>query len=152
MRFPSLVLAFSLAAAISRADTIHVIDFGVSGAIGPSFAVSYLTSLGHSVTTGGTLTDYSAFDQVWDLRYTTNLGAADVAAFGSYLSSGGRLYLTGENPAFDDERNDSLRDLLFAIGGGNVAYSGGPAANTQTLPLLATLALEASPTPALDFW
>jgi hypothetical protein len=48
------------------------------------------------VATGGTLANYSAFDQVWDLRYQGNLGAADVAAMGSYLQGGGRMYLTEE--------------------------------------------------------
>lgn len=115
----------------ARADLIHVIDAGVQGNVGVVSAISRLTALGHTVSTGGTLADYTAYDQVWDLRYQSNFVLGDLAAFSNYLASGGSVYFTGENPAFDAQRNVSLRGLLFALGAGDVLYDTSVASNTQ---------------------
>jgi hypothetical protein len=128
--------ALLVGSAASQAASIKVIDLGVSGHLGVVAAVSHLTTLGHSVTTGGTLADYSAFDQVWDLRYNVNFTLDDLTAFESYLASGGRLYLTGENASFDATRNTSLRGLIFALGGGDVPYGSGAPPNTQSFTAL----------------
>ncbi|MBL8222848.1 MAG: PEP-CTERM sorting domain-containing protein [Bryobacterales bacterium] len=116
----------------AEAATIRVLNQGVSGHVGVVAAVNHLTSLGHSVSTGNVLTDYSAYDQVWDLRYNINFTLDDLNAFTSYLGGGGRIYVTGENPSFDAQRNTSLRGLLFALGAGDVSYGGGVPSNTQT--------------------
>jgi MYXO-CTERM domain-containing protein len=135
MRFGSLAsvaLYLALTGETSHAASIHVINAGVQGAVGAADAVSALVSLGHSVSTGGTLADYDAFDQVWDLRYTTNLVAQDVAAFSAYLASGGRVFVVGEQPAFDAQRNASLLTFLAGVGAGSVTYGTGVALNSQT--------------------
>jgi hypothetical protein len=132
MRFRKLFVTLVVAAATARADSILVLNSGVQGNVGVVQAISDLANLGHSVTTGGTLADYSSFDQVWDLRYNANFVLDDLAAFSNYLAAGGRLYLAGENPSFDLQRNLSLRGLLFALGAGDVAYSSEAASNTQT--------------------
>jgi hypothetical protein len=117
----------------ARADAIYVINAGVQGAVGVVDAIASLNSLGHAVSTGNTLADYTTYDQVWDLRYNQNFVLADLTAFDAYLKSGGRTYFTGENPSFDVTRNTSLRGLLFALGGGDVRYSAATAANSQAV-------------------
>jgi hypothetical protein len=94
-----MFVALVMAAATTRADSILVLNSGVQGHVGVVTAISDLVSLGHSVTTGGTLADYSSFGQVWDLRYNTNFVLDDLTAFSNYLAAGGRLYLAGENPS-----------------------------------------------------
>jgi hypothetical protein len=80
-----------------------------------------LTALGHTVTfSGTTLADYSAYDQVWDLRYNVNLGASDVTAMGNFMAGGGRMYMTGEWDIFDSPRNLSLQSFISAVGAGPV--------------------------------
>jgi hypothetical protein len=132
------IVGFTLSAALlfgypstTEASEIYVLNAGVQGAIGVVTAISDLTSLGHSITTGGTLADYTAYDQVWDLRYNANFVAADISAFSSFLGAGGRVYLTGENPAFDAQRNLSLSILLSGVGAGSLIYSSQVASNTQ---------------------
>ena len=103
--------------------TIKVIDQGVSGHPRVIDARNHLIALGNTLTTGGTLDDYSAFDQVWDLRYNANLGAADITAMGNYLAGGGRMYLTGEHSGFDSSRNTSLVSWTSSVGGGLLILS-----------------------------
>jgi hypothetical protein len=98
--------------------TIKIIDQGVSGYDAVIAARNHLIALGHTLTTGGTLEDYSAFDQVWDLRYKGNLGEADITAMGNYLANGGRMYLTGDWGNFDSRRNASLVSWTGSVGGG----------------------------------
>jgi hypothetical protein len=104
--------------------TIKVIDYGVSNHSKVIAARNDLIALGHTVTTGNTLADYSAFDQVWDLRYNVNLSAADITAMGNYLASGGRMYLTGEHSGFDSSRNTSLVSWTSSVGGGLLTLAG----------------------------
>lgn len=135
MRFASLAsvaLWLALAVEVSHAASIHVINAGVQGAVGVVDAINALGSLGHSVSTGGTLADYGAFDQVWDLRYQTNLVAQDGTALSAYLAAGGRVLVIGENPNFDAQRNASLLTFFAAVGAGSVSYSSTVASNSQT--------------------
>jgi hypothetical protein len=127
-----VVLPLAAAAPAARADAIYVINAGVQGAVGVASAISLLGALDHVVTTGGTLADYRAYDQVWDLRYQSNFALEDLTAFSSYLAAGGRVYFAGENPSFDTQRNVSLRGLLFALGAGDVVYDAAAASNAQT--------------------
>ncbi len=85
--------------------------------------INILTNLGYQVTNGGTttLSNYSAYNQVWDLRYDTNLTSTDVTAFNTYLSNGGRLYLGGEQRAFDSSRNNTLIPAIATLGGGTLS-------------------------------
>jgi hypothetical protein len=62
-------------------------------------AVSRLQAVGYTVQQGASLSDYSAYEQVWDLRYSavsTPTWTTDITALSSYLSNGGRLLITGE--------------------------------------------------------
>jgi len=65
---------------------------------------------------GGKPASTAGFNQVWDLRFNTPLTVADIASMGSYLQSGGRMYLTGENSSFDITRNQSLVAFLNPSG------------------------------------
>ncbi|MHC4159872.1 MAG: PEP-CTERM sorting domain-containing protein [Planctomycetota bacterium] len=115
------------------AAIIKVIDQGVSGHSKVAAARNHLIALGHTVTTGGTLTDYSAFDQVWDLRYSANLGASDITAMGNYLVGGGRMYLTGEHSYFDSSRNTSLVNWTSSVGGGSLILASTSAGGSQPI-------------------
>jgi hypothetical protein len=62
----------------------------------------------------------SSYDQVWDVRYLTALTAADQSAYESYLQSGGRMFLMGENANYPD-RNASVVSFVSAVGGGTLS-------------------------------
>lgn len=80
-----------------------------------------LTDLGHTVTTGVTpLTDYSSYDQVWDLRSLSIIRGADMIAMGDFLSDGGRMYITGEI-VFARSRNSSIVDFVDFIEAGTIS-------------------------------
>ena len=100
--------------------SIYVMDTGHQGATNVK---AILTSLGHDVTAGGTttLTDYSTYDQVWDLRYSVALTSTDIEAMSNFLKAGGNLYLTGENDGWDN-RNASVKNLVSSMGGGTLNY------------------------------
>jgi hypothetical protein len=129
------LLAFGLVTtpAAVFAFNIKVIDSGVSGHGMVINAKNQLTALGNTVTAGGTLSDYSAFDQVWDLRYTGNLTAADITAMGSFLQSGGSMFLTGEHSGFNTSRNNSLVSFISGVGGGSITLSNGDVAGPQAI-------------------
>jgi len=119
--FKSILAALLfVASSIAHALPIYVLNDTSSSHTMVQSAIGDLNSLGHSVTTGGTLADYSAYSQVWDLRYNANLGAADVTAMGSYLAGGGRMYMTGEHAGFNASRNTSLVSWVNGVGGGNM--------------------------------
>ena len=102
------------------AYSIYVMDSGHQGAVNVK---SVLTNLGHDVTAAGTntLADYSSYDQVWDLRYPNSLTTADVNAMSTFLTEGGKLYLTGENSSWD-ARNNSVINFVSNVGGGTLNY------------------------------
>ncbi len=112
------LLAASFCIGNVNAATIYTIGSDVDG------ATSNLTTLGHSVSTGSVLTDYSAYDQVWDLRILQNLTPADQTSMGNYLASGGRMFLTGENDGFDTQRNNTLVTWISNVGGGSISLTG----------------------------
>ncbi len=103
---------------------VYVVDAGVSNHGQVKNAKTYLGNLGYTMTAGGTLTDYSAYDQVWDLRYSGSLTTADITAMGAYLRAGGSMYLTGEGSNFDSSRNLSLVSWVNGVGGGTVSLVG----------------------------
>lgn len=135
----------------ASADNIKVINAGVSGHGMVQNAVNYLTNLGHNVTTGGTLADYSSFDQVWDLRFATNLGAADIAAMGSYLAQGGCMYMTGEWNAFDSSRNLSLRSWINAVGGGTISLTTGQFNGTERVTAAGQIVNQPNPFATVSY-
>lgn len=97
--------------------------------------VNTLTSQGNAVTFGmeTALSDYSGFDQVWDLRFGTALTTTDRSAYVAFLQSGGLVYLSGDNQAFDG-RNNSLNSLLSDLSlAGNSLTGNALNATTQVL-------------------
>ena len=129
--FALILMAFG--AVPAYALTIYAINSGAAFDGEGVSAINDLNNLGHTVSTGGTLGDYSTFDQVWDLRFNANLGASDITAMGSYLSGGGRMYLSGENSGFDATRNNSLVNFIGAVGGGSLSLAGGSFRGTQNI-------------------
>ena len=113
--------------AITLADEIYVLGSGHSGI---TSARVQLGLLGHLVTIGEPLTDYSGYDQVWDLRYSIEITPADRNAMEDFLQVGGRIYLSGENGAFQ-ARNNSINGFLVQIGAGTVSFIGN-SQNTTT--------------------
>lgn len=92
-----------------------------------------LLTLGYTIDSGGTLTDYSAYEQVWDLRYSQNITEGDAAAFTAYLQSGGRMYLTGEHTGFNTLRNNSLISFLNSVGAGTVTSTNSTSNGLQAI-------------------
>ena len=99
-------------------DTIYVLGENHEG---DNNAIQYLRNLGHSVIDGNltTLSGYSAYDQVWDLRYNTAMSSADQTAMGNYLANGGRMFIIGENSSYDT-RNNSVTSFIAGIGAGTI--------------------------------
>jgi hypothetical protein len=133
---PSFLSIFALLlAAVSpaQASPVYVLDAGVQGNGWVVTAEHYLMNLGYTLTNGGPLADYSAYSQVWDLRYQTNLSPTEQATMAAYLRGGGRMYLTGENPSLDGSRNISLVGFLNAVGAGPVSLAGSVVINVQPI-------------------
>ena len=61
----------------------------------------------------------SGYDQIWDLRFNTALTATEQSAYASYLDSGGRMFLMGENASFP-ARNASIVSMVSTLGGGTL--------------------------------
>lgn len=129
---PWLACVFLAGGTAADAATIPVINQGVQGAIEVVHANARLSSLGHSVATRGALTDYSAYDQIWNLRCQTNLNASGIPAFGAYLASGGLVFPIGGNPGGDATRGNALRTFLAAVRAGAVTHGSGTASISQT--------------------
>lgn len=125
------VVGYLVAQTSAFALNIRVIDAGYSHGMITN-AKNYLTGLGHTVSSGTTLADYSAFDQVWDLRYNSALGAGDIAAMGAFLNSGRSIYLTGEHSGFA-ARNNSLVGFVSAVGGGTIALQNTSHAGAESI-------------------
>jgi len=106
---------------VGNAASIYVLEPGTSSRAEYSAPViNQLSTLGYSVDSGGVLADYGFYDQVWDLRFDTTLTEDDFTAYGNYLASGGRMYLSGENSRFFIFRNNSLHGFTQTIGAGNM--------------------------------
>jgi hypothetical protein len=119
------LFALMVCANIASAASIYVVDSGLGLSSAPTMvdnAKTQLTSLGYAVSDGGPLASYSAFDQVWDLRYNAAISTAEAAVYSNYLAAGGRMYLSGERIAFAD-RDTSLVNLVSTIGGGNLVLT-----------------------------
>lgn len=84
-------------------------------------AIQDLKNLGHNVTVvQNPLNDYAGYDQVWDMRYATNMTNNDTTAMGAYLAAGGRMLVLGEHSGFEGSRNISLRQWISDVGAGQV--------------------------------
>ncbi len=67
----------------------------------------------------------AAFDQVWDLRAASALGAGDAALFQAYVRGGGVLALLG---GLGSPRNDGIAALASDLGGGTIRTADGDGA------------------------
>lgn len=87
-----------------------------------------LEAKGHTVTIqSGTSGpgDLTGFQQVWDMRYSTALSAADKAKYDDFLKNRGYLYLSGEHAGFA-VRNNSISEFTSTLGGGTISVGGSP--------------------------
>ncbi len=113
----------------AQADTIYVIS-SVFNPTSATQTTNNLANLGHNVTNGGstTLSDYSSFDQVWDMRFEIAISSSDETAYLNYLNQGGNLLLLGEkNVSEFSARRNSMVNFISSAGGGSISLdSGGP--------------------------
>jgi len=90
-----------------------------------------LTSAGHTVTySTSEVHDLSAYDQVWDLRYSS-LSTTQASTYDSFVQGGGFLYLVTENPGCCGTRNTAVANMISAMGGGSGLTIGGAAGSTS---------------------
>ena len=93
-----------------------------------------LTNLGKTVTVGDPLTDYSGYDQVWEINYGTSPGTVlpetEKTALTNYMQSGGRVFVVGDSSAFDT-RNNSIISFVSGAGGGALTLTGGNVSGIQ---------------------
>lgn len=91
-----------------------------------------LTAQGFAVTRVATMPgSLAGYRQVWDIRCQTALTASDTSAFTTYLSSGGSLFVMGENTGYAPVRNASIVSFISSLGGPSLTV--GAAANSQTV-------------------
>lgn len=118
----ALIMSLFATAGSAIADSIYVIKQDNHGMI--SNAITQLTGIGHTVTSSSlTLSDYSMYDQVWDLRYYSAISADDTTAFTTYMKGGGNMYLTGEWSTAFDTRNNSLETFVNGLGAGSLNFT-----------------------------
>jgi hypothetical protein len=116
-------ILFLLFATTAWADNVLVVHQNYAG---PG-VIARLQAAGHTVT-GSTseVYDLSAYDQVWDTRYSS-MSANAVTAYDSFVQGGGFLYLTTENPGCCQNRNNQVAALISSMGGGAGLTIGGTA-------------------------
>lgn len=134
----------------ASADTIYLLG---SGHEGIEAAVSQLVGFGHSVTRGAPLGDYASFDQLWDLRYGDDVTSADRMAMSEFLDAGGSIFLSGENGAFDFNRNHHINEFLDDLGLGSVVLvSNADGQTTQTLTAAGAVLGHPNELASLDYY
>jgi hypothetical protein len=122
-----LLLLFLCSSAF--ADTALIIHQGYNGV--HTNVGSALTSAGHTVTySTAEVYDLSAYDQVWDLRYSS-LSTTQATAYDGFVQGGGFLYLVTENPGCCGTRNTAVGNMISAMGGGSGLTIGGAAGSTS---------------------
>lgn len=122
---------------IAIADTVLVIDSGYSTVA--ASVVNRLQAAGHTATTVTSVpANFTGYQQVWDLRYATALSSSEVTLYSSFVTNGGFVYFTTENPGCCQARNDSVAALVTALGGGtttigaNYAMTNNVSSNVNT--------------------
>lgn len=147
VKFASLCVAacvlFVLPSAAAAQNALIVHD-GSAVSPGPDIRTNLqnrLTGKGYTVTqnVGVPAGSLASYGQIWDLRYSTNgappgnpFTADEVAAYLTYLQSGGSLFLMGENGISFGTRNAAIRDFIQTAGGGTVTLAA-TSGNSQTV-------------------
>ena len=92
-----------------------------------------LEAAGHTVTLAASIPGtINTYDQVWDVRYSTTLSAADINLYDDFVKNGGFLYLTTENPGCCSPRNTNVANLITQMGGGVTTIGGGDSYASNT--------------------
>jgi len=119
----NLILTLLLTATASASSILIVNDGTFTGVDIVSNVSAKATAIGLTPTSSvgipaGSLNGYS---ELWDAS-DNPLTASDISRYMTYLTSGGTLYLMGENFVFSD-RDNSLVSLINAAGGGSFAIT-----------------------------
>jgi PEP-CTERM motif len=133
-RIKTLVTAAALVVlpALTNAQNILIINgtTGTSEAGTTANITANLTALhtavGNTVTVSdGIPANFAAYSQVWDIRFSNNFALTGVqqTQYLTYLQSGGRVFMMGENNGFST-RNGTIFSLIAAAGGGNLGNGG----------------------------
>lgn len=143
MKFVALGLAAALMTSVAHAAPILILSGASQTSEHDTTAdiVSNMTTLheavGNTVTVAdnnGEVADLSVFSQVWDLRFSNAwaLDAGEIADYVAYLNGGGGMFVMGENSSFYT-RNESIRSLALAAGGGDIDGVSGYHGETETV-------------------
>jgi len=112
----------------------NVLVIQASGITFPE-VIAAIQAEGYTVTTqtgySSIPTDISTYAQVWDFSFVTPLDAAAQTAYASYVTAGGFLYAMTENPGFAQPRNNSVAQLIIALGGGPTTIGPGYAGDAS---------------------
>jgi hypothetical protein len=123
MRFsaPTLVIAAFLTFGTPRSSAVEIYVMG-NGDNQVEAVVGHLRSMGHTVTKGWALDDYSAYDQIWNFEFWREFTDRDTAAMRDFLANGGCMCIVGESGR--DNRNNGIVNWVFNVGGGDVFLEG----------------------------
>ncbi len=143
------VMSSTLLALVTFVPTVEAANiYLINSVFNPTsgnLTTNHLTNLGHTVTNGGstTLSDYSAFDQVWDMRFEIAISSADQTAYLNFMNQGGNLLLMGEknfsnsSVNFKNRRN-SMASFVTAAGGGTISLDTGAPIDQRTTQSITT--------------
>ncbi|MDR0247610.1 MAG: hypothetical protein LBI16_04360 [Burkholderiales bacterium] len=123
----SLCLAGLMALSPSvRADNILIVNDHTYGNITAVLQTTCFPSSGPDTvaTFSAPPSDLTGYDQIWDLRASSNLSftAAEKTAYTTFLQSGGRMFVMGENSLYMIH-NNSILSLVDALGGGALTFT-----------------------------
>lgn len=97
----------------------------------PDSVKSRLEAAGHTATIVSTApTDYTGYDQIWDLRWNQAFDQAQIDAYDAFVKDGGFLFITTENPGCCNSQNATKAALITQMGGGDTVI-GGTAGSTE---------------------
>lgn len=135
--------ALALLPSLAAAQNILIVN-GSSGTSEPGTTLNItnnLTTLHQAVGNIVTVADgipmnFTGFSQIWDIRFSNTFALTGLqqTQYLTYMQSGGRVFMMGENNSFST-RNGSIFSLILAAGGGNLGNggSGNCPADAQTV-------------------
>ena len=97
----------------------------------PDSVKTRLEAAGHTATIVSTApTDYTGYDQIWDLRWNESFDQAQIDAYDAFVKDGGFLFISTENPGCCNGQNATKASLITQMGGGDTTI-GGDAGSTE---------------------